>query len=401
MSSRSLAWVTAIALASCADRAPTAIVVAVSSDLRVPEELSSVHVEVGGAACTSASCTHDFALDGSAAIAVPFSFAVLPAGSGGPLALVVRGRDGAGADRVVRRVETSFVAERTLLLSVTLERACLDAAACPGSSTCIAGACASAAVDPASLPAVEPGTELDAGDAARADVGTPDAGRDAGRVDAGPVDAGPDGARDAGAPPRACSELPATAVAGAVEIDPDGPGGAAPFLDYCETSADGGGWTLIAKVDPATAALAYSATAWTSVGASGAFGTADLSVGDALLPSYWTVPLRELRIVVADRATPATTRSLVTALVPATTVTLRSAMEASAHVLLDAPQSAWVTLVGARSTPGAGVCEVAGVPALVPEAAPAVRVRIGYVWSDVTGCATPGFWAGAGAEGTG
>ncbi len=77
--SRSLGWwlaplaLASWAMASCSHPA-TAIVVAVDSNLLVPSELTVVHVEVGGAACGDATCTHDFELTGAGAVAIPFSF---------------------------------------------------------------------------------------------------------------------------------------------------------------------------------------------------------------------------------------------------------------------------------------------------------------------------------------
>jgi hypothetical protein len=362
----------------------TAIVVAIDSDMSVPAELASVRVEVGGAACSGASCAHDFDLSGAAPVSVPFSLTVTSASGTGPLDLVVRGRDPSGADRVVRRVHSSFVTGRTLLLQVTLDRACIDSLACGDASTCIDGACTSDQIDASTLHDVVAGTEL------RFDSGMRgDASADAGEAPDAP---GVDG----GSLPRTCAEVPTTTPSGAFMIDPDGAGGREPFLDYCETSADGGGWTLIAKVDPAMSGLEFENSVWVQLTDAGhAFGTADLSVENALLASYWRVAASELRIVMAPAATPTATRTLLTGL--SGTGTLRDAMEASGHVTMDATRAAWATLIGGVD-PGATTCEVSGVPAALP-ASTAIHVRIGYVWADPTDCTQPAFWAGIGAGG--
>ena len=51
-------------------------------------------------------------------------------------------------------------------------------------------------------------------------------------------------------PPASCLEIPVanpSAPSGIYEIDPDGPGGSAPFTVTCGMS--GGGWTLIYTED--------------------------------------------------------------------------------------------------------------------------------------------------------
>lgn len=44
---------------------------------------------------------------------------------------------------------------------------------------------------------------------------------------------------------RACRDLPVATPSGVYRIDPDGPGGLAPFDASCDMDSDGGGWTLI------------------------------------------------------------------------------------------------------------------------------------------------------------
>jgi hypothetical protein len=375
-------------VAGCAQPA-TAIVVVVDSDIPVPDELALVHAEVGGAACASASCAHDFPLTGADAVALPFSFTVTPAGSGGPLALALGGRDARSRERVSRTVSTSFVTGRTVVLRVFLSRSCVDHDPCGAGTTCIGGRCAADAVDPASLAPLVPGTELDGGpidDAGR----TRDAGIDAG------IDSGDGAAIDSGIVPRSCAEVSAGA-SGAFVIDPDGAGGRAPFLAYCELSAAGGGWTLLAKIAPTGSTLGYDAGAW-MLGAPAPLGTPDMTAADALLDGYWSLPVSQVRVVMGASAPD---RELVTDLVPATPTTLRAAMDS--RVALSATAIDWATLVGASGRPAPtlpATCEASGVPAALPSSAPSLRVRIGYVWSDDTTCGAD-FWAGAGASGIG
>lgn len=404
------AGLTALALGAGCASARTGVVVVVDTDLAVPGEIASVRARAGAGACTDGSCTHDFVTAEPAAF--PFSFALEPRGDGtrAPFTLEVTGRDGSGATVVARHVESSFVAGRTLLIRVPLERACRGVS-CLAGETCALGACVSRAVDPRTLSDVVPGHELDGlGDAGerldgpapedspgpadalvpddvlmRDDVPTPEDALDA----RAPGDAAADApSRDAGgALPASCADLPTSASTGVTSIDPDGPGGAAPFDAWCENEADGRGWTLLLKVDPASSALAYDEARWTSA-APMPFGVADVSVGDALLLPYWTVPIAELRIESASG-------SFVTVGVPRTRAVLSAQMSAGAA--FDSTLADWLIVVPGVMAGTVG-CSRAGLSVALPSAAPELRVRIGLVGGLSADCSDPAFWFGVGAH---
>ncbi|MFH2008831.1 MAG: fibrinogen-like YCDxxxxGGGW domain-containing protein [bacterium] len=53
-------------------------------------------------------------------------------------------------------------------------------------------------------------------------------------------------------------------VDGVYLIDPDGPGGRAPFQAYCDQTTDGGGWTLILKTAAGDDTLQYASLYWST-----------------------------------------------------------------------------------------------------------------------------------------
>lgn len=214
----------AIHAAGCGDDPATQLVVVVGTDYQVPAELDRVQVRVLDASGVLAS-SHDHTL--RAAGDVPFSLVVAPRGGDASRRVTVEAEGfaaGGGGSLVVRRAETGFRANTSLLLEMFLARSC-EGEMCGAGQTCTENGCASAAVPPDTLPAVTPGAELR--DAARGmdarmpeggapDDGVPDGrvepdagdmggGEDAGEMDAARPDAGPDAARDTG-PPRACTD---------------------------------------------------------------------------------------------------------------------------------------------------------------------------------------------------
>ena len=73
------------------------------------------------------------------------------------------------------------------------------------------------------------------------------------------------------------------------------PGQPAPFQVYCDMTTDGGGWTLVMKVDGNSTLFSYDAAYWTNQTAYNE-GAADLDGSQAKLRSFWSVPFTQLRL---------------------------------------------------------------------------------------------------------
>lgn len=342
---------------------------------------------VGDGGCGDGACAHDFLT--TAPSAIPLSFVVEPRGGDASLryTLSVAARDAGGRTLVTRVVASGFVAGRTILLRLRLDAACRGVG-CPSADTCVAGACVSPTVDPGALPTVTPGTELEG-------LGDAGGGLDAPVVDA-PIDDAPlpDGATPDSATPilASCSGLAAGAPSGTYRLDPDGPGSGAPFDAWCDNVAEGGGWTLIAKVVPDSTTLAYDAIAWTHPDGTGAaFGTPDESEDDALLLPYWRLPIDALRVVSSGG-------ELIAMAVPTTVPRpLRAAMGRTPSIVLDATPADWRAV--APGTNGTLDCVRSGIDVSLPEGGPAeVAVRIGLVGSEPGDCSAPSAWFGVGAR---
>jgi hypothetical protein len=129
------------------------------------------------------------------------------------------------------------------------------------------------------LAGAKPATDTPGGDGSDGSDGGDDGSADGGAVDdtappAIPADCGALHAADPSAP------------SGAYEIDPDGEGGAAPFVARCDMDTDGGGWTIFWWFESG----ALSSRDWT-----------DLDVlGDALADCAVDASLCFARIPVAD-----------------------------------------------------------------------------------------------------
>lgn len=241
----------ALLLSACS-RPPTQLLVAVRSDLEVPQAMTAVSARVrsaSGAEGAAANTERRFELVGAEALTLPFSFGVAPIQGDPaiPLVLEVEALSPAGDVLVLSRTITGFQVGKTLLLEVFLSRRC-QPLRCGAEQTCSDAMCVPALVASASLPEVVPGQELsrDAGasDASAADLGTADAG-DAAEADGTAADVAALDA-DPGAPDAAdAGDEPADgAVADGSEADgseaADGAVADATLADASDGGADAG-----------------------------------------------------------------------------------------------------------------------------------------------------------------
>ena len=69
----------------------------------------------------------------------------------------------------------------------------------------------------------------------------------------------------------------------------------AKYQAYCDMVSDGGGWTLLMKLDGNTNQFVYDSALWTDQNALNP-NLPDLDVKEAKLASFWSVPFTELRV---------------------------------------------------------------------------------------------------------
>jgi hypothetical protein len=83
---------------------------------------------------------------------------------------------------------------------------------------------------------------------------------------------------------------------GVYYLDPDGKAGPEPvFQAYCDMTSDGGGWTLVLKVDGTKSNFVYDSALWGNKSGYNIAATA-MDFNEAKLPSYWSMPFTQLRV---------------------------------------------------------------------------------------------------------
>lgn len=144
---------TTLALGACADDKATAIVVAVHTEGRIPDDVSRLEIVVERDGKQFLSQPYELPAD----TRLPGTLTIEQDGaSTSPVRVVVRAKDASSNSwRVVREARLGFSEQKTKLLRMALRFSCFDAADCADGSTCVGGECQDASVDAEALPEFE------------------------------------------------------------------------------------------------------------------------------------------------------------------------------------------------------------------------------------------------------
>ncbi|EDM76985.1 hypothetical protein PPSIR1_13265 [Plesiocystis pacifica SIR-1] len=187
----------------------------------------------------------------------------------------------------------------------------------------------------------------------------------------------------------------ATLPSAVYELDPDGPGPAAPYLAYCELELFGGGWTLALKVDGDEPILGWDAPQWISGEALNP-ELPDRDRSAALLPSYAAVELSEVLIGFESPILPDAEPLVLkweTLPLPAPGSSLHALIAPGEWIETSLGRDAWKSLITDSSLQQNCVRE--GLNAR-NDAATNARARIGIIANDQNNCNTPNSWLGVG-----
>jgi hypothetical protein len=186
-----------------------------------------------------------------------------------------------------------------------------------------------------------------------------------------------------------CKDLLArkpTATSGKYTIDPDGSGPNAPFDVYCDMSLDGGGWTLLMKLDGTKATFGYSAAYWTNTTTLNPT-SADMTTTEAKFAAFNLLAGTDLRLGMTDAGT---TRYLKLPLGASTT--LYDRLLAGSYTASTVGRTPWTTLLASYSLQVN--CNREGTNNAVGGYA---SVRIGILGNQEGDCGSPDSFIGFGA----
>lgn len=140
----------AVSLLGCKEDTSTQITVAITSETKVPVEISDLQLVVTDGL---GSVVHNVTYNVSTQSFFPTTLALIPRDGDSlsrPVEVTVRASKG-DTLIVLRRAVVSYVEERSLLLPLSLRMACFSIDSCKPNETCAGGECVPAAIDGASL----------------------------------------------------------------------------------------------------------------------------------------------------------------------------------------------------------------------------------------------------------
>jgi len=166
------------------------------------------------------------------------------------------------------------------------------------------------------------------------------------------------------------------ATSGVYWIDPDGDGSIEPFQAYCDMTTDGGGWTLLMKLNGDNETFQYSSAYWTD---SQVFNAAspDFDTTEAKLQSYNSVPFDEVLLVMKQTTEPITD---VRHLVIETEAESMAALMAGGHIETALGRDTWTGLLSTNLLPN---CNHEGLNNTLTSS---MQNRIGILGNNETDC---------------
>jgi len=189
--------------------------------------------------------------------------------------------------------------------------------------------------------------------------------------------------------PTSCKDLLAkrpTAPSGSYTIDPDGSGSNAPFDVYCDMTSDGGGWTLLMKLDGTKPTFGYSAAYWTNTTTLNPTSV-DMTTTEAKFAAFNLLAGTDLRLGMTDAGT---TRYIKLPL--GASSTLYDRLLAGSYTASTVGRTPWTTLLASYSLQVN--CNREGTNNAVGGYA---SVRIGILGNQEGDCGSPDSFIGFGA----